>query len=93
MGYFDKRGEEKHGHSSIRARPSTPSNWISATYEERYVWWLQGVGEGVSTRRARMIAEVFKTPMSVFNTSVKALEEVPGIGKKTATSIYQFLSY
>ena len=84
--YFDT---EKH--LSLRIRPRFESDWYIPVYGERFVYWLQGCGPGISVVRAKAISKVFKTPMELFTASIEDIQSVPGIGGKTANSIYNFL--
>ena len=84
--YFDK---EKH--LSIRNRSGFDSAWPYPTYRERFVYWIQGCGAGIKASRAEEIANIFHSPMELFNASVSDIRQVPGIGSKMSESIYNFL--
>lgn len=78
-------------HVGLRTRPGFESDWPIPTYQERFIYWLQGCGPGISIIRARALANHFKNPMELMVASVEDLTEVSGIGKKLAPVIYNFL--
>ncbi len=78
-------------HISLRARPKFESDWFSPLYEERFLFWLQGCGPGISAIRAKKIAEIYHNPIEVFSASIEDFQKVKGIGKATSTSLYNFL--
>lgn len=85
--YFDK---EKH--LSLRTRPKFLNQWFeSATYEQRFLFWLQGCGPGIGPATAIELAKVFHSPAELFSAEVTDIMKVKGVGKITATSIYSFL--
>lgn len=84
--YFDQEN-----HLSLRTRPKFESSWFTPTFEERFTFWLQGCGSGISIKRARAIAKVFRSPMEVFTASIDELSQIPGIGKVLATNLCNFL--
>jgi len=86
QNYFDTIS-----HISMRSRPGFETAWAVPTYEERYIYWLQGCGPGIKARRARMIAKVYKTPFELMNATPQDLLQIDGIGKNMANSIYNFL--
>ena len=90
QAYFDK---DKH--LSLRIRPRFESSWLVPVYEERFIYWLQGCGFGISVVRARAISQVFKTPMEVGQayvdgTLAEKLVSIPGIGKTLAKGFVEF---
>ena len=85
--YFDK---DKH--LSLRTRPKLITQWFeSATYEQRFLFWLQGCGPGIGPVTAIELAKVFKTPSQLHSAEVDDIMSVKGVGKITASSIYNFL--
>lgn len=86
QAYFDK-----DTHISLRTRPRFESDWFTPVYEERFIYWLQGCGAGISIVRARAFAKVFKNPGEVFNASVEDFMSIPGIGPTMAKNVYNFL--
>lgn len=89
-GYFNNE------HGSYRARPRLESNWPVTLYEERYMYWLQGLptteyGRGIGPSRAKRVAQVFPNPSSLFSASVEGIVTVSGIGERTAKGIWEFL--
>ena len=85
QAYFD---EKKHG--SLRARASIQKNWPVVTYEERFLYWIQGL-PGISRVRAGSIASRFQNPTEVFAATFEDWMKIPRLGDKTITPIYQFL--
>jgi len=84
-------------HLSLRRRQKFESDWYSPVYEERFIFWLQGCGKGISVTRARLISQKFKTPMEVGQafadeTLRDKLMELPGIGKVIADNFCKFWS-
>ena len=82
-------------HVGIRVRPSFESNWPVPVYEERFVYWLQGCGQGISIIRARAIAKEFKNPLEIATAYMDGtlhdrLTSISGIGSKIANSISSF---
>lgn len=85
QGYFDNTS-----HGSFRARPSIKSDWPVATYEEMYIYWIQGL-PGISRIRAISIASRFGSPGELFAAAFEEWMNIPRFGKKTVGPIYQFL--
>ena len=83
--YFDQK---RHG--SFRARPGIQKNWPVVTYEERFLYWLQGL-PSISRIRAESIANRFANPAEVFSATFEDWMSIPRFGEKTVTPIYQFL--
>ena len=89
---------DKVNHNSLRTRQPIQTDWLRPTYQERYLYWLQGLPT-ISISRAKKIAEVYPSPMSLLRAIVangefsqKALTTVPGIGKGIAGTIAKFVS-
>ena len=93
QSYFDNTD-----HSSLRTRPRFQSNWLVPTYEERYIYWLQGYPT-VSVHRAQAIAQVYPNPMAFLGAvfgdlgqpSIDSLLKVSGIAKGVGGAIIRFL--
>ena len=85
QAYFD---EKKHG--SLRARAGVQKNWPVVTYEERFLYWIQGL-PSISRTRAESIASKFANPSGVFAATLEDWMSIPRFGEKTVTPIYQFL--
>ena len=64
----------------------TSSNKSPETVKEKQEYLLSSLPE-ISKARAKALLKHFKSPKKVFNASVKELQEVKGIGKKTAENI------
>lgn len=58
-------------------------------YEIKY-WLALGRVKGVGKLAYKALIDEFKEPALVFDTQLKRLEEIPGIGKKTALNIKNF---
>ena len=88
--YFDKKE-----HLSMRVRPKFESDWLIPTYEERFIYWLQGFRPRIGIVHSRAIAKVFHNPMEVGQayadgTLVEKLISVPGIGNTLAKGFIEF---
>lgn len=88
--YFDTE------HKSLETRPGFQSNWLKATYEERYVYFLQGF-PGISIKRAEAMAREWPTPQALFCGHCRDgmfepsfLEELPRFGKGTTVRMREF---
>ena len=88
QGYFDK---EKH--LSFKARPKLHTAWheLGPTYEQRFLFWLQGCGAGIGPANAIVLAKKFNTPQDLHNAEIHDIIECRGVGQTLATSIYNFL--
>lgn len=93
--YFDKAK-----HLSLRMRPRIESDWWLPSYEERYIYFLQGL-PGIKVNRARAIAKVYSSPTALLSaiydielseTQIDKLVGIHGIGKSLATRITTFLT-
>ncbi|HBR16896.1 MAG TPA: DNA-protecting protein DprA, partial [Deltaproteobacteria bacterium] len=58
-------------------------------HEIKY-WLALGRVKGVGKLAYKALIDEFKEPALVFDTQIKRLEEIPGIGKKTALNIKNF---
>jgi len=83
--YFDQPQ-----HTSIRSRQRIESDWPYPTYQERYIYWLQGLPH-INIRRARSIAAAYDTPAAVVAAAIDGSLHVKGIGRITAQAISRFL--
>ena len=83
--YFDNMS-----HNSLHSRPKLGSNWMIKTQEERIQQFYQGL-EGISTVRARILADKYPHPFNLFSASIEDICDINGFGKKTANQIYNFL--
>lgn len=82
-------------HVSLRTRPKFESNWLVPIYEERFIYWVQGIGKGISIVRARTIAKIFHSPMEICaahvdGTLTEKLISIPGIGQTIAKGFSKF---
>jgi len=84
-GYFDEPQ-----HTSIRSRARIESDWPYPTYQERYIYWLQGLPH-INIRRARNIASAYATPTAVVAAAIDGTLHVKGIGRITSQAISRFL--
>ncbi|MEM5804273.1 MAG: ERCC4 domain-containing protein [Candidatus Aenigmatarchaeota archaeon] len=62
----------------------------AATLSQQQEFMIAGL-PGISTVRARALLKHLKTPLNVLSASEKELEEVEGVGKKTAENIRKLL--
>ena len=83
--YFDT---SKHG--SFRARPGIQKDWPVITYEERFLFWIQGLPQ-ISRIRAGKIASRFQNPSELFSATYEDWIKIPRLGDKTIEPIYRFL--
>ena len=83
-------------HDSIHIRPKPSSeNWFIPSYKERYLWWLQGCGPGISIGRAKMIEKVFKNPIEIASAYAdgslrEKLLQIHRIGDTTVQGLINF---
>ena len=83
--YFDQKY-----HLSIKSRPSIRTDWIVPTYAEQVAYFYDGLPE-IGVIGARKFYEHFPCPLDLFGASIEQIMEIRGIGKSTATAIYNFL--
>ena len=83
--YFDTKQ-----HLSTKGRASISKDWIVPTYQERLIYFYQGL-PGLGVARAKVLSEHFKSSIDLHAASVKDITAVPGFSKSTATVIYDFL--
>ena len=83
--YFDQKY-----HLSIKSRPKIETNWLVPTKGERVVYFYSGL-PGIATIGAKKFYEHFPCPLDLFGASIEQIMEIRGIGKSTATAIYNFL--
>lgn len=81
---------DKPRHSSIHSRPSIKSDWVKPTHKEKFVYWMQGLPK-IGPVRAKILAEVFPTPMSLFEASASDISKVKGFSAISGQEIVDFL--
>ena len=85
QAYFDNPK-----HLSIRIRPNIETSWFRPTYEERLVYFYQGL-PGVSIMRSRALAENFVNPMKLFKAASEDIMKIRGFSKVLSENISNFL--
>jgi len=78
-------------HRSIRSRPRLEPDWLVPTRSEKVRYFYQGIKPGISTVTSKALEKRFPNPSDLNDASIDSIMEVPGVGKGTATKIYNFL--
>lgn len=77
-------------HLSARGRSPIRKDWLVPTRQERIRYFYSGLPR-IASVGAKKLETRFPNPMDLYQASVKDLCGIPGVGKKTANDIYEFL--
>jgi ERCC4-type nuclease len=81
---------QKEEHRSLQIRPTSVSEWKTASHTEQQIHFLQGL-PACGPVRAKAVVDHFGHVPVAFTTTAEELQAVPGVGKGTAARWHRFL--